>query len=135
MLYVPCDVLVPAAVERQITDANADAIECRLVVEAANGPTTPAADRILQDRGITVLPDVLTNAGGVTVSYFEWVQSHQRYSWEAAEVRQRPRSQMHDAFARVAAMAAHLGTDYRTAALASAVSHVAEAALLRAIYP
>jgi glutamate dehydrogenase (NAD(P)+) len=135
VLTLPCDVLVPAAVERQITEDNADALECRLVVEGANGPTTPAGDRILQDRGITVVPDILANAGGVTVSYFEWVQSHQKYNWEAAEVRERLRSQMRDAFARVAAMAAHLGTDYRTAALASAVSHVAEAALLRAIYP
>lgn len=135
MLELPCDVLVPAAVEHQITDANASEIQCRLVVEAANGPTTPAADRILEDRGITVLPDVLANAGGVTVSYFEWVQSHQKYNWEATEIRERLRLQMRDAFARVAAMAERLDTDYRTAALACAINQVAEAAHLRAIYP
>ncbi|HTW11281.1 MAG TPA: Glu/Leu/Phe/Val dehydrogenase [Solirubrobacteraceae bacterium] len=135
VLELPCDVLVPAAREHQITDANADALKCRLIVEGANGPTTPAADRILESRGIVVLPDILANAGGVTVSYFEWVQSHQRYNWESEEVRERLRSQMRDAFTRVATMSDRLRTDYRTAALASAVSHVAEAAHLRAIYP
>jgi glutamate dehydrogenase (NAD(P)+) len=135
LLELDCDVLVPAALENQITEYNAAGLQCRLVAEAANGPTTPAADRILEDRGIPVLPDVLANAGGVTVSYFEWVQSHQKYSWEATEIRDRLRLQMHDAFERVMAMAEQLDTDYRTAALATAVNRVAEAARLRAIYP
>jgi glutamate dehydrogenase (NAD(P)+) len=135
MLELECDVLVPAAREEQITDLNAERLRCKLVVEGANGPTTPAADRILDDRGITVVPDILANAGGVIVSYFEWVQSHQKYSWDALEVRERLRSQMRDAFARVRATSDQLDVDNRTAALASAIAHVSEAAKLRAIYP
>jgi glutamate dehydrogenase (NAD(P)+) len=135
MLELECDVLVPAAREEQITDLNADRLKCRMVVEGANGPTTPAADRILGSRGITVVPDILANAGGVIVSYFEWVQSHQKYSWEAMEVRERLRTQMRGAFARVRATADQLEADNRTAALACAIAHVSEAAKLRAIYP
>jgi glutamate dehydrogenase (NAD(P)+) len=135
MLELPCDVLVPAAREEQITDGNADRLRCQMIVEGANGPTTPAADRILSDRGIIVVPDILANAGGVIVSYFEWVQSHQKYSWEALEVRERLRSQMRAAFTRVRATANELGVENRTAALASAIEHVSEAAKLRAIYP
>jgi glutamate dehydrogenase (NAD(P)+) len=135
MLELPCDVLVPAAREEQITAANAAALRCGLIVEGANGPTTPAADRILAERGIIVYPDVLANAGGVIVSYFEWVQDHQRYNWAATEIRERLRVQMRHACARVTGTCEQLGTDLRTAALASAISHVAEAAKLRAIYP
>ncbi len=135
MLELECDVLVPAAREEQITHQNADRLRCRLIVEGANGPTTPAADRILAERGIVVVPDILANAGGVIVSYFEWVQSHQKYSWEALEVRERLRTQMRAAFGRVRATADELGVDHRTAALASAIQHVSEAAKLRAIYP
>jgi glutamate dehydrogenase (NAD(P)+) len=135
VLELPCDVLVPAAREEQITGANASALQCGLVVEAANGPTTTAADRILEDRGIVVYPDVFVNAGGVIVSYFEWVQSHQKYSWEATEVRDRLRMQMQQACLRVTGTSEQLKTDLRTAALANAISHVAEAAHLRAIYP
>jgi glutamate dehydrogenase (NAD(P)+) len=135
MLELPCDVLVPAAREEQITGRNASALQCGLIVEAANGPTTTAADRILEDRGIVVYPDVLANAGGVIVSYFEWVQSHQKYNWEATEVRERLRMQMQQACLRVTGTCEQLNTDLRTAALASAISHVAEAAHLRAIYP
>ena len=135
MLELDCDVLVPAAREGQINEDNAPRLRCRLVVEAANGPTTPAADRILGERGVMVLPDILANAGGVIVSYFEWVQSHQKYSWEALEVRERLRTHMREAFAEVRGMAQHLELDNRTAALASAINHVSEAAKLRAIYP
>jgi glutamate dehydrogenase (NAD(P)+) len=135
MLELECDVLVPAAREEQITEENAGALRCRLVVEGANGPTTPAADRILAERGITVIPDVLANAGGVVVSYFEWVQSHQKYNWEADEVRERLRAHIRDAFAQVRGTAQQLEIDNRTAALASAIKHVSEAAKLRAIYP
>jgi glutamate dehydrogenase (NAD(P)+) len=135
MLELECDVLVPCAREEQISDLNADRLRCKLIVEGANGPTTPAADRILGDRGITVVPDILANAGGVIVSYFEWVQSHQKYSWEALEIRERLRTQMRTAFARVQATADQLTIDSRTAALACAIDHVSEAAKLRAIYP
>jgi len=135
MLELECDVLVPCAREEQITDLNADRLKCKLIVEGANGPTTPAADRMLADRGINVVPDVLANAGGVIVSYFEWVQSHQKYSWEALEVRERLRTQMRTAFARVQAAADQFEIDSRTAALACAIDHVSEAAKLRAIYP
>jgi glutamate dehydrogenase (NAD(P)+) len=135
ILELDCDVLVPSAREEQITDLNADRLKCRLIVEGANGPTTPAADRILGERGITVVPDILANAGGVIVSYFEWVQSHQKYSWEALEIRERLRTQMRTAFARVQATADQLAIDSRTAALACAIDHVSEAAKLRAIYP
>ncbi len=135
LLELECDVLVPAARESQITEENAPRLRCRLIVEGANGPTTPAADRILAERGITVLPDILANAGGVIVSYFEWVQSHQKYSWQALEVRERLRAHMRDAFADVRSMAQQLEVENRTAALASAINHVSEAAKLRAIYP
>lgn len=135
LLALKCDVLVPAAREEQITEENAEAIQCRLVVEAANGPTTPAADRCLAAGGVAVIPDILANAGGVVVSYFEWVQSHQKYSWEGTEVRDRLRDQIRDAFGRVRATADQLEIDNRTAALANAISHLSEAARLRAIYP
>ncbi len=135
ILELECDVLVPAAREEQITDLNADRLKCKLVVEGANGPTTPAADRILAEHGVNVVPDILANAGGVIVSYFEWVQSHQKYSWEALEIRERLRAQMRTAFARVQATADQLAVDSRTAALACAIDHVSEAAKLRAIYP
>lgn len=135
MLELECDTLVPAAREEQITHANAAALRCRLVVEGANGPTTTAADRILAERGIAVIPDVLANAGGVVVSYFEWVQSHQKYSWETAEVRERLRAHIRDAFSEVRAMSQQLEIDNRTAALATAINHVSEAAKLRSIYP
>lgn len=135
MLELQCDVLVPAAREQQITETNAPALRCRLIVEAANGPTTPAADRVLAERGIPVVPDVLANSGGVIVSYFEWVQSYQKYHWEESEIHERLRVQMRRAYTQVADMVGQLGADRRTAALACAISHVAEAARLRAIYP
>jgi glutamate dehydrogenase (NAD(P)+) len=135
ILETPCDVLVPAALERQITLMNADRLDCSVVVEAANGPTTPEADRILRDRGILVVPDVLANAGGVTVSYFEWVQDQQRIPWHADEVADRLGERMRDALGRVIAAADRLGTDWRTAAQSVAIERVAEAARLRAVYP
>jgi glutamate dehydrogenase (NAD(P)+) len=135
LLEVPCDVLVPAALERQITADNAARLRCRMVAEAANGPTTLAADEILADRGILVLPDVLTSGGGVTVSYFEWVQGHQKYIWAEDEVLARLRSRLQAAFGEVIAAADRLDVDLRRAALALAVGRVAEAAELRAVYP
>jgi glutamate dehydrogenase (NAD(P)+) len=135
ILETQCDVLVPAALERQITQENAARIDCSLIVEAANGPTTPEADRILHDRKILVVPDVLANAGGVTVSYFEWVQAQQRIPWRADEVAERLGERMRDALARVIEAADRLGTDWRTAAQSVAIERVAEAARLRAVYP
>ncbi|MBW3653842.1 MAG: Glu/Leu/Phe/Val dehydrogenase [Actinobacteria bacterium] len=135
VLEVPCEIVIPAARERQVTDENAPRLQCRLLVEAANGPTTPEADAILRERGILVVPDVLANAGGVTVSYFEWVQDHQRYSWDELDVQERLRRQLRAAFGRVIDAAERLGCDWRMAALSVAIERVAEAARMRGIYP
>lgn len=135
VLELPCDLLVPAALQQQITAENATRLQCRLVAEAANGPTTPEADEILRDRGIVVLPDILVNAGGVTVSYFEWVQSHQRYVWDLQQIEERLRLQIRGALARVFELAERRDVDHRTAALLVAVERVADAAKLRSIFP
>ncbi|MBA2348615.1 MAG: Glu/Leu/Phe/Val dehydrogenase [Solirubrobacterales bacterium] len=135
VLEVPCDVLIPAATEQQLTAENADRLQCRLVVEAANGPTTPEAEAMLAAREILVVPDVLANAGGVCVSYFEWVQDIQRYSWDVIEQQERLKRQLRAALAEVWAVAERLDVPWRTAALSVAVSRVAEAARLRGIYP
>ena len=135
ILEQSCDLLVPAAVEQQITEENAGRIDARWVVEGANGPTTPEADVILAERGIEVIPDVLANAGGVTVSYFEWVQDQQKLAWQSAEVAARLRMQLDDAFERVHRAKEERGTDWRTAAQAVAIERVADASRLRTIYP
>jgi glutamate dehydrogenase (NAD(P)+) len=135
VLELPCEIVIPAALERQITEENAPRLQCELVIEAANGPTTPEAEAILRERGILVVPDVLANAGGVTVSYFEWVQDHQRYSWDEMDVQERLRRQLRAAFGRVTDAADRLGADWRMAALSVAIERVAEAARLRGIYP
>jgi glutamate dehydrogenase (NAD(P)+) len=135
VLEAPCDILIPAALERQIDAESAPRVQCEVVVEAANGPTTPEADAILAERGITVVPDVLANAGGVTVSYFEWVQDQQKFFWGPEEVAERLKLHMRGALDRVLEATDRLGVDYRTAALSVAVERVAEAAQLRAIYP
>jgi glutamate dehydrogenase (NAD(P)+) len=135
VLEVPCDILVPAALEEQITAENADRLQCRLVAEAANGPTTPEADRILADRGVLVLPDVLANAGGVTVSYLEWVQDQQAYFWNEDEISTRMRRQLLSALERMLSAAEEWQVDWRTAAQLVGLKRFAEAAQLRAIYP
>ena len=135
VLETPCDVLVPAALERQIAEENASRLDCRLVVEAANGPTTPEAERILAERGVPVLPDVLANGGGVTVSYFEWVQAQQRYLWRADEVAERLRGTLGVALERTLEVAERRGVDWRAAAQSVAIERLAEAARLRAVYP
>jgi glutamate dehydrogenase (NAD(P)+) len=135
VLETECEVLVPAALESQITADNAAKLDCELVIEAANGPTTPEADRILTERGIDVIPDVLANAGGVTVSYFEWVQDQQKYSWSGEEIVTRLQLQMNDALARVLEARERYGGDWRTAAQSVAIERVAEASRLRRIYP
>ena len=135
VLTVPCDVLVPAALERQITAENAAALDCKLVLEAANGPTTPEADRILAERQIPVVPDLLANGGGVAVSYYEWAQDIQREAWTPEHVLERLRGQMNDAVARVLAASERWGVDWRTAAQAVGIEPVAEASEMRAVYP
>jgi len=135
VLEVPCEIVIPAAREQQVTVANAPRLQCELVVEAANGPTTPEAEAILRERGILVVPDVLANAGGVTVSYFEWVQDHQRYTWDELDIQERLRRQLRAAFGRVTDAADRLACDWRMAALSVAIERVALAAQMRGIYP
>jgi glutamate dehydrogenase (NAD(P)+) len=135
LLETGCDILIPAALERQITGETAGRIKCKLLVEAANAPTTPDAEPVLADRGIIVVPDILANAGGVTVSYFEWVQDQQKYLWSGAEIEQRLRRQMRLALTKVLEQARRLDSDWRAAALTVAIERVALAAQLRAIYP
>jgi glutamate dehydrogenase (NAD(P)+) len=135
LLELPCDVLVLAAREDQLTAANAANVRARLVVEGANGPTSVAADAILAERGIAVLPDVLTNAGGVTVSYFEWVQDLGRFFWDRDEIRSRLADKLGDAFDRVWDWAERESTTLRNAALASGIREVSAALQARGIYP
>jgi glutamate dehydrogenase (NAD(P)+) len=135
LLEMPCDILVPAATEGQITERNAGSIQARLIVEAANGPTTTEADAILQERGIVTIPDILANAGGVTVSYFEWVQDLQHFFWDEEEINRRLEQVMVRSFNAVHAKRDEQNCDYRLAAYLLAVSRVAEATEVRGIYP
>jgi glutamate dehydrogenase (NAD(P)+) len=134
-LELPCDVLVLAALEDQVTGENAGRIQARLIAEGANGPTSLEADAILGERGILVLPDVLTNAGGVTVSYFEWVQDLGRLFWDRDEIRSRLADKMGDAFERVWALAERRGLTLRSAALVVGIREVADALEARGLYP
>jgi glutamate dehydrogenase (NAD(P)+) len=135
LLELPCDILVLAALEDQITAANAPRLDTKLVVEGANGPTSIEADAILAERGILVLPDVLTNAGGVTVSYFEWVQDLGRLFWTRDEIRARLADKLADAFDRVWQLADEKGISLRQAALVAGINEVAGALKARGIYP
>ncbi len=135
LLCLECDVLVPAALENVFTADTARAVRARMIVEGANGPTTPEADRIFAERGIFVAPDILAHAGGVTVSYFEWCQGLQRLFWSEDEVNRRLEDVMVRAYRNVLARARKLDVDMRTAAMAVAVERVADATRLRGIFP
>jgi glutamate dehydrogenase (NAD(P)+) len=132
---VPCDILIPAALESQITEANAGRIQARMVIEGANGPTTPQADDILHERNVLVLPDVIANAGGVTVSYFEWVQDFSSFFWSEDEINARLVKIMKDAFAAVWQVADENKVSLRTATFIVACKRILHARDLRGLYP
>jgi glutamate dehydrogenase (NAD(P)+) len=135
LLELDCDVLVPAALEGQITGRNAARIGAKLIVEGANGPVTPDADQILRERGVTIVPDILANAGGVIVSYFEWVQGLQEFFWDEHDVNEKLERIIVGAFDQVWAMAEARKLDLRTAAYLLAVQRVADAIETRGVYP
>lgn len=134
ILEIECDVLAPCATENQITSENADRIKCKILAEGANGPTTPKADQILHDKGIFVIPDILANAGGVTVSYFEWVQDRMGYFWREDEVNQRLEEKMVASFNELSHFAEFHNVDSRTAAYMLAIDRVAYDTRMRGIY-
>jgi glutamate dehydrogenase (NAD(P)+) len=135
LLELPCEILIPAAVQNQVTGANADRIACRLLVEGANAPTTIEADAILGERGIFVVPDILANAGGVTVSYFEWVQGLQHFFWSEQDVNSRLISLMQRAFQDVLGVASARGVSLRRAALIRGIERIKEAKRRRGVFP
>jgi glutamate dehydrogenase (NAD(P)+) len=136
LLEIPCEILVPAALERQITQENAGRIQCRILAEAANGPTTPEADAILAQRGeVFVIPDILCNAGGVIASYFEWVQDLQSFFWTETEVVDKLTRILENAFTQTLQFSRKHGVGMRTAALALGVKRVQEGKRLRGLFP
>ena len=135
LLELPCDVLIPAALENQLTGRNASRVKANLIIEAANGPTTPEADRIFNDRGATVVPDILANAGGVTVSYFEWVQDLQRFFWAEQQINSQLESIMERSYQAVRIKSEEQDCSLRMGAYLLAVARVAEATEIRGVYP
>jgi glutamate dehydrogenase (NAD(P)+) len=134
ILFRPCDILVPAATENQITSRNAHRLDCRILCEGANGPTTWHADPIVREKGIFIIPDILGNAGGVTVSYFEWVQDRQGFFWRESEVNERLRDVMEQSFDQVVHYAEAHRVDNRVAAYILSIDRVARALKLRGFY-
>jgi glutamate dehydrogenase (NAD(P)+) len=134
LLEVDCDVLVPAALEKVLTAENAPRVKAKLIVEGANGPTTPDADRIFQQNGVVVIPDIIANAGGVTVSYFEWVQDRQGYFWRESEVNERLAEVLLTNFTAVREVAHTRGVPYRTAAYMVAIDRVTRSLKVRGVY-
>ena len=135
LLQLDCSVLVPAALSEQITEHNAAKLRCRILAEGANGPTTLEADRILQDQGVFIIPDILANSGGVIVSYFEWVQDVQRFFWKEADIQERLQDILVSAFHRTLQFSISKKTSMRMAALISGIDKVAQAHLHRGLYP
>ncbi len=135
LLELECTVLVPAALSEQITEKNASRLRCKILAEGANGPTTLSADRILQDRGVFIIPDILANAGGVIVSYFEWVQDAQRFFWKEQDIRDRLQDIITGAFRRTLEFSQSRKATMRMAALMSGIEKVAQAHLARGLYP
>lgn len=135
LLELPCDVLIPAAIQNQITEVNADRIQCRILAEGANGPTTLEADEILRKKGVHVVPDILANAGGVVVSYFEWVQDLQAFFWDQEEVFRQLQRAMARSYYATENTAEEFNVDMRTAAQILAIKRVAAALETRGIYP
>jgi glutamate dehydrogenase (NAD(P)+) len=135
VLEVDCEILIPAALEGQITERNAPLIQAQIIAEAANGPTSPGADTILFDRGILVLPDIFANAGGVTVSYFEWVQALQAFPWSEEQVNERLRDIMQRSYLSILETSRKYGVHMRTAALVRAIDRIADFSRTRGIYP
>jgi len=135
LLQLDCTVLVPAALSEQITEHNAAKLRCRILAEGANGPTSLEADRILQDQGVFIIPDILANSGGVIVSYFEWVQDVQRYFWKATDIQERLHDILTSAFHRTLQFSLSKNTSMRMAALMSGIDKVAQAHLHRGLYP
>ena len=134
VLFHPCDILVPAATENQITTQNAGRVDCKILCEGANGPTTSHADSIIENKGIFIIPDILGNAGGVTVSYFEWVQDRQGFFWRENEVNERLQDVMDHSFEQVVRYAETHHVNNRIAAYIVAIDRVARALRLRGIY-
>ena len=134
MLFQPCDIVIPAAIENQITEKNASQVQARILCEGANGPTTSQADAIIDAKGIFTVPDILGNAGGVTVSYFEWVQDRQGFFWRESEVNERLLDVMDHAFDQVVHYAETHHVNNRIAAYMLAIDRVANALKLRGIY-
>jgi glutamate dehydrogenase (NAD(P)+) len=135
LLQLECTVLVPAALSEQITEKNAARLRCRILAEGANGPTTLDADRILNDKGVFIIPDILANSGGVIVSYFEWVQDLQRFFWSATDIQRRLQDIITSAFQRTLHFSTERRTSMRMAALMSGIDQVAQAHLQRGLYP